>query len=79
MYHELRKAGTRCLIADRQYFTSNMRILPQQRACDPGEGMRTVDRPYPLTPALSPREREQTGLSARRTARAFAVGAGIKM
>ena len=25
--------------------------------CDPGEGMRTVDRPYPLTPALSPQSR----------------------
>ena len=24
---------------------------------DPGEGLRPIDRPYPLTPALSPRER----------------------
>jgi sulfate/thiosulfate transport system permease protein len=30
------------------------------RLGDPGEGLRATDRPYPLTPALSPREREQT-------------------
>ena len=30
------------------------------RSCDPGEGMRRIDRPYPLTPTLSPRERGQT-------------------
>src|SRR4030081_1594680 len=30
------------------------------RPCDPGEGLRTNDRPYPLTPALCPWEREPT-------------------
>ena len=30
------------------------------RSCDPGEGMRTLDKPYALTPALSPWERGQT-------------------
>ena len=30
------------------------------RLGDPGEGVRTIDRPYPLTPTLSPRERERT-------------------
>jgi sulfate transport system permease protein len=29
------------------------------RLGDPGEGLRTIDRPYPLTPALSPWERER--------------------
>ena len=28
--------------------------------CDPGEGSRTIDRPYPLTPTLSPWERGRT-------------------
>jgi len=30
------------------------------RPCDPGEGIRLIDRPYPLTPALSPWERGNT-------------------
>ena len=30
------------------------------RVGDPGEGFRSLDRPYPLTPALSPRERGRT-------------------
>jgi sulfate transport system permease protein len=30
------------------------------RLGDRGEGVRTIDRPYPLTPTLSPRERERT-------------------
>jgi hypothetical protein len=30
------------------------------RPCDPGEGIRPIDGPYPLTPALSPWERGQT-------------------
>src|SRR5262249_23756301 len=30
------------------------------RLRDPGEGFRSIDRPYPLTPALSPWERERT-------------------
>src|ERR1700693_21457 len=30
------------------------------RRCDPGEGLRPHDRPEPLTPALSPWERERT-------------------
>jgi hypothetical protein len=34
------------------------------RPCDPGEGLRAYDRPYPLTPALSPWERGQTDLLA---------------
>src|ERR1700722_7851701 len=28
--------------------------------CDPGEGFISIDRPYPLTPTLSPWERERT-------------------
>jgi hypothetical protein len=31
---------------------------------DPGEGLRPVDRPYPLTPALSLWEREHTCVAA---------------
>jgi len=27
------------------------------RSCDPGEGIRSIDGPYPLTPTLSPWER----------------------
>src|ERR1700721_2967109 len=34
------------------------------RRVAPGEGLRTKDRPYPLTPALSPWEREQTSVDA---------------
>jgi len=30
------------------------------RPCDPGEGIRPIDGPYPLTPALSPWERGNT-------------------
>jgi hypothetical protein len=30
------------------------------RACDPGEGTWSFERPYPLTPTLSPWEREHT-------------------
>jgi hypothetical protein len=30
------------------------------RPCDPGEGIRPIDRPYPLAPALSPWERGST-------------------
>jgi hypothetical protein len=30
------------------------------RPCDPGEGIRRIDRPYPLTPTLSPWERGST-------------------
>src|SRR6202795_4370496 len=30
------------------------------RVSDPGEGLRTIDRPYPLTPTLSPWERGPT-------------------
>jgi len=29
------------------------------RRVAPGEGLRRIDRPYPLTPTLSPWEREQ--------------------
>jgi len=28
--------------------------------CDPGEGLRPIERPYPLTPTLSPWERGRT-------------------
>ena len=31
------------------------------RVSDPGEGTRFIDRPYPLTPTLSPWERGSTG------------------
>ena len=31
---------------------------------DPGEGLRPIGRPYPLTPALSPWERERTSVGA---------------
>jgi hypothetical protein len=34
------------------------------RFCDPGEGMRPIERPYPLTPTLSPWERGRTELVA---------------
>jgi hypothetical protein len=34
------------------------------RSCDPGEGFRYPESPYPLTPTLSPWEREQTDLAA---------------
>jgi hypothetical protein len=37
------------------------------RACDPGEGLQPNDRPYPLTPTLSPWEREQTSAAERST------------
>ena len=30
----------------------------------PGEGLFSIDRPYPLTPALSPWERERTAVAA---------------
>jgi hypothetical protein len=30
------------------------------RVSDPGEGIRLIDRPYPLTPTLSPWERGRT-------------------
>lgn len=30
------------------------------RICDPGEGLIAIDKPYPLTPALSPWERGRT-------------------
>ena len=33
------------------------------RSCDPGEGMRSIDRPYPLTPTLSPWERGRSELA----------------
>ncbi len=33
------------------------------RPCDPGEGMRSIDRPYPLTPTLSPWERGRSELA----------------
>jgi len=37
---------------------------PRQRfsavRCDTGEGLRAIDRPYPLTPTLSPWERGRT-------------------
>jgi hypothetical protein len=31
-----------------------------REAANPGEGLRSLERPYPLTPALSPWEREST-------------------
>jgi hypothetical protein len=34
------------------------------RSCDPGEGLWPNEKPYPLTPTLSPWEREQTELEA---------------
>jgi hypothetical protein len=32
-----------------------------RKAANPGEGIRSIERPYPLTLALSPWERETTG------------------
>jgi hypothetical protein len=41
---------------------------PRQRvsavAGDTGEGLRSIDRPYPLTPTLSPWERGRTSVDA---------------
>jgi hypothetical protein len=34
-------------------------------AFDPGEGLRPIDRPYPLTPTLSPWERGRTWVMER--------------
>ena len=34
------------------------------RSCDPGEGDQHIDRPYPLTPTLSPWEREYIEFAA---------------
>jgi hypothetical protein len=35
-----------------------------ERESDPGEGIWSIDRPYPLTPTLSPWERGCTELAA---------------
>ena len=34
------------------------------RRVAPGEGLRSIDRPYPLTPTLSPWERGRTAAAA---------------
>ena len=34
------------------------------RRAAPGEGLGFIDKPYPLTPTLSPREREHTAVVA---------------
>jgi hypothetical protein len=44
-----------------KYAEATLRLC---RPRDPGEGFRSSEGPYPLTPALSPWEREQDGLAA---------------
>src|ERR1700686_5346272 len=63
------------------HFTSPMgrgRIASAMRnivRCDPREGLQPIDRPYPLTPTLSQRERERISIAGKNPVLNFVSGA----